>query len=461
MKQGTGEGTTLTGGNGYAEAAAQAPTEWKDPPRWLPPTFHALAYRDYALLLIGQLSNSLSLWMDIVARGALVVAMTGSAVHLGLIAMVRGVPGLVLAPFAGVLADRIDRRILMLVSKAVSLVITTGFVAIILTDNLVLWHVYVTAILRSFASAFDQPARHALLPALVPPKLLVNAIALNTGSMQVCRILSASVAGFLIAIWAVAFGFGEHDTRAYGGVYLVGAISYIVAVTVTYLMKVPMGGRVARTKDSWFTTFKEGFRFTLHRPVILGILALYGVLSLFGMPFNQVFVPWLALEVMEVGPAGMGMLMATSGIGSLAGAIVLATYGERLRHRGMIILIGLVIMGLALAGLGLSSVLPVLTVMGVMVAVLPSLMVILVGLGQAAMTTLKNAILLEVTPNELRGRVFSIQSLDRGFSLLGGAMGGFTIALLGGPFAAAVFGILMIVSTVGVGAKASALRKYN
>ena len=275
------------------------------------------------------------------------------------------------------------------------------------------------------------------------------------------HLLGIFSAGFLIAIWAVAFGFGEHDTRAYGGVYLVGAISYIVAVTVTYLMKVPMGGRVARTKDSWFTTFKEGFRFTLHRPVILGILALYGVLSLFGMPFNQVFVPWLALEVMEVGPAGMGMLMATSGIGSLAGAIVLATYGERLRHRGMIILIGLVIMGLALAGLGLSSVLPVLTVMGVMVAVLPSLMVILVGLGQAAMTTLKNAILLEVTPNELRGRVFSIQSLDRGFSLLGGAMGGFTIALLGGPCAAAVFGILVIVSTVGVGAKASALRKYN
>ena len=445
-----------------ADAAQAAPeVVWKEPPSWLPPTFHALAYRNYALLLIGQLSNSLSLWMDIVARGALVVAMTGSAVHLGLIATVRGVPGLVLGPFAGVLADRVDRRILMLISKGTSLVVTTGFVAIILTGSLELWHVYVTAILRSLASAFDQPARHALLPAMVPPKLLVNAVALNTGSMQVFRILSASVAGFLIAIWAVAFGFDEHDTRAYGGVYLLGAISYIVAVTATYLMKVPIGGRVARTTDSWLTTFKEGFRFAMHRPVILGILALYGVLSLFGMPFNQVFVPWLALEVMEVGPAGMGLLMATSGIGSLAGAIVLATYGARLRNRGMIILIGLVVMGIALTGLGLTSVLPVVTVMGVMVAVIPSLMVVLVGLGQTAMTTLKNAILLEVTPNELRGRVFSIQSLDRGFTLLGGAMGGFTIALIGGPFAVAVFGILMVVGTIGVGAKASALRKFD
>lgn len=436
-------------------------TDWKDPPQWLPPTFHALAYRDYVLLWLGQISNSLSMWMDLVARPALVVAMTGSAVQLGLIALVRGLPMTVLAPFAGVLADRIDRRILMLISKLASLVITTGFSALILTGNVELWHVYVTAILRSLAMAFDQPARQALLPTLVPPNLLVNAVALNMGSMQVVRILSATVAGFLIAGWAFAFGFGEDDTRAFGGVYLLGAITYIIAVVCTYILKVPPEGQVARTEDSWFTSMAEGFRFAWRQPVILGILALFGVQSLFGMSLNQVFVPWLALEVMDVGHAGMGLLLAASGIGALVGSLVLATYGARLRHRGLIILGGLAVMGLAVAGLGVTSVLPVVTVMGVMIAVLPSIMIIFAGLGQAAMTTLKNAVLLEVTPNELRGRVFSIQSLDRAFSTLGGALGGFTIALVGGPMAVTVFGVLLLVSTIGVGAKTSALRKYD
>ncbi|MDA0988815.1 MAG: MFS transporter [Chloroflexi bacterium] len=461
MRQRVGEDTAPGQGNGHVEAVLQAPTEWREPPSWLPPTFHALAYRNYALLLLGQLSNSLSMWMDLVARPALVVAMTGSAVQLGLIALVRGLPMTILGPFAGVLADRVDRRILMLVSKVSSLVITTGFSVLILTGNVELWHVYVTAILRSLAMAFDQPARQALLPTLVPPKLLVNAVALNMGSMQAVRILSATVAGFLIAFWAYAFGFGEADARAFGGVYLIGAISYVVAVTCTYLLKVPTEGRVARTRDSWSTSMAEGFRFAWSRPVILGILALFGVLSLFGMPYNQVFVPWLALEVMDVGPAGMGLLMAASGIGALAGSLALATVGARLRHRGLLILGALVVMGLALAGLGLTSVLPTTAVFGLMVAFLPSLMVIIVGFGQAAVTTLKNTVLLEVTPNELRGRVFSIQSLDRAFSTMGSAFGGFTIALIGGPMAVAIFGVLLTAGTIGVGAKFVGLRKLD
>ncbi|MBI2855911.1 MAG: MFS transporter, partial [Chloroflexi bacterium] len=346
-------------------------------------------------------------------------------------------------------------------SKGTSLVLNAAFAVLIVTGNVEMWHVYVTAILKSLANAFDGPARQALLPAMVPPKLLVNAVALNTGSMQVTRILSATVAGLFITFWAFLFGFGDGDARAFGGVYLLGAISYIVAVTCTYLLKVPMEGRVVRTTDSWLNSLVEGFRFAWHRPVILGILVLFAVFSLFGMSTNQVFVPWLALEVMDTGPAGMGLLLAMSGIGSLAGALVLSTIGARLGHRGMIILAGQVVMGLALAGLGVTSVLPVVVVMGMMLAIVPSIMIILVGLGQTTMQTLRTAVLMEVTPNELRGRIFSLMSLDRGFTTLGGAAGGFTIAAIGGPVAVAAFGILLIASTVGIAAALPALRKIN
>jgi MFS family permease len=442
--------------------AADAPeVEWKEPPSWLPPTFHSLAYKDYLLLFIGQISNSLAMWMDLVARPALVLFMTGSAVQLGAISLVRGVPMMFLGPFAGVVSDRFDRRVVMLVSKALSMAVNIVFAVIIVTGNLELWHVYATAILRSLLMAFDGPARQALLPSLVPQKLLLNAIALNTGSMQIVRIFSASIAGFLIALWAWAFGFGDKDPQSFGGVYILAAATYVVAVASTYMIKVPMGGRVERTQDTWLAGLTQGFKFAGQSPVILGLLVLFAVQSLFGMPFLQVFVPWLAIEVMEIGPEGMGLLIAASGFGSLGGAMVIATMGSRIRHRGVLIIGGLAIYGLALAGLGLTSALPLVGILGLAVPVLPFVMIIIVGIGQTTLMTLRTAVLMELTPNELRGRVFSLMMLDRGFSTVGSGVGGFAIAAIGGPITVAIYGGLCAIGAVVVGVLLPSLRKVD
>src|SRR3990172_2456364 len=129
-------------------SATDSAIVWQEPPRWLPATLHSLAYKNYFLLLVGQISNSLAQWMDMVARPILVIAITGSAVQLGLVTLVRGGPMLFLGPIAGILADRVDRRLMMLVAKVLNLVVCVGFAAIILTGQMQLWHVYVTAILR-------------------------------------------------------------------------------------------------------------------------------------------------------------------------------------------------------------------------------------------------------------------------------------------------------------------------
>ncbi|MDO8749573.1 MAG: MFS transporter [Dehalococcoidia bacterium] len=441
--------------------ATASSVAWKEPPSWLPAALHSLAYRDYLLLVIGQISNSLAQWMDMVARPILVIAITGSAVQLGLVTLVRGVPMLFLGPVAGILADRMDRRILMLIAKVLNLVVCVGFAAIILAGQLQLWHVYVTAILRSLLMAFDQPARQALLPSMVPPRLLANAVALNMGSMQVTRIISASVAGLMIAFWAITFGFEGADARAFGGVYLAVAIVSIIAVVATYVMRVPPGGRVVRTEDSWVTSFVQGIRFAWHSPVILGILILLAVQSAFGMPYLQVFVPWLAIKVMDLGAAGAGLLIAASGVGALAGAVVVAAIGHRLRRRGIIIIVGLTLYGVAIAALGLTSALPLVAVMGLTLPVLPLAMIVLVGIGQTAIMSMKNIVLLESTPNELRGRVMSFQSLDRGFTTVGGGLGGFAIALMGGPFALALFGALCAFWAIVVGVFSPGLRKHD
>ncbi len=441
--------------------AADSSVTWREPPKWLPNMLHSLAYRNYLLLLIGQISNSLSLWMDLVARPILVIAITGSAVQLGLITMVRGIPMMVLGPIAGLLADRMDRRILMLISKVGGLIVNVGFAALIISGQMQMWHVYVTAILRSVLNAFDQPARQALLPALVPPRLLMNAVALNQGTMQVTRIISASAAGVLITFWTVAFGFGDADPRAFGGVYLAIALVSIIAVVATLMLHVPQGGQVERTADSWVTSFVQGFRFAWHNPVILGVLILFAVQSTFGLPYLQVFVPWLAIKVMGMGPEGAGLLIAVSGVGSLVGAGMIAARGHLLRRRGLIMIVGLALFGAALAALGLTSALPPVSIMGQTLPLLPLVMISLVGIGQTVIMAMNNMLLLESTPNELRGRVMSFQSLDRGFTTVGSGAGGFAIALIGGPLALALFGALCAIGAISAGVFSPGLRKHD
>ena len=391
----------------------------------------------------------------------LVVALTGSAVQLGLISLARGVPMMFLGPIGGLVSDRFDRRVVMLFSKSLSMAVNTLFAVIMITGNLELWHIYATAILRSLLMAFDGPARQALLPSLLPPNLLLNGIALNTGSMQIVRILSASVAGFFIAFWALAFGFEVDDARSFGGVYIITAAAYVAAVAVTYMIKVPLAGRVEQARDTWVAGLIHGFRFAWRSPVIFGLLVLFAVQSLFGMPYLQVFVPWLALQVMDIGAEGVGVLLAISGIGSLAGALGLATIGSKLRYRGLLIIGGLAIYGLALAGLGLTSVLPPVAILGLTVPVLPVIMIIIVGVGQTAMMTLRTGVLMEITPNELRGRIMSLMTLDRGFSTLGSGAGGLAISLMGGPIALAVYGVLCATGAILVGILLPAVRKID
>ena len=395
------------------------------------------------------------------ARPVLVVALTGSAVQLGLISLARGVPMMFLGPIGGLVSDRFDRRVVMLFSKSLSMAVNTLFAVIMITGNLELWHIYATAILRSLLMAFDGPARQALLPSLLPPNLLLNGIALNTGSMQIVRILSASVAGFFIAFWALAFGFEVDDARSFGGVYIITAAAYVAAVAVTYMIKVPLAGRVEQARDTWVAGLIHGFRFAWHSPVIFGLLVLFAVQSLFGMPYLQVFVPWLALQVMDIGAEGVGVLLAISGIGSLAGALGLATIGSKLRYRGLLIIGGLAIYGLALAGLGLTSVLPPVAILGLTVPVLPVIMIIIVGVGQTAMMTLRTGVLMEITPNELRGRIMRLMTLDRGFSTLGSGAGGLAISLMGGPIALAVYGVLCATGAILVGIILPAVRKID
>ncbi|MBM2825976.1 MAG: transporter [Dehalococcoidia bacterium] len=428
--------------------------EWKTPPRWLPSTLHSLAYANFLFLWLAQITNSLSLWMEQVARPVLVLMVTGSGVQLGLVVAARGLPQLFLSPVAGVVADRFDRRKVILVSKSLGMVVNFAFAIVIITGQLELWHIYASSILRSMLNAFDNPARQALIPNLVPPNLLVNAIAVNSGSMQLVRILAASIAGFSIAFVGI------------GGTFLIIALVSVVAVVFTYMMQVPHWGRVSRRQESWIGSMIDGFRYALKEKAIFAILVLLTFQSIFGQPYLQIFVPLIALQFMDfsflgefgVEPnkaheVGLGLLLAASGFGALLGSLIVATIGERLRHRGFIVIGGLTLYGLAVTALGLSS------LTGLMI--LPFLFVSIVGVGQTLLLTVKNAILMELTPNDMRGRVFAIQSLDRGLSTIGASGGGFLAAAVGAPIGLAIYGAAVAVGAIWVGIFMPALRRVD
>ncbi|MBI4497914.1 MAG: MFS transporter [Chloroflexi bacterium] len=438
---------------------AAAPTAaedavWKAPPAWLPPTLHALAYRDFLLLWLAQLSNSLALWMEQVARPILVLVFTGSSVHLGLVVAARGLPQLFMGPLAGVVADRIDRRVVLLTTKTLGTTVYFIFALLILAESLELWHIYVTAVIKSMLNAFDGPARHALVPNLVPPRLLVNAVAINTGSMQLIRVGAASIAGFAIALIGM------------GGTFLIIAVCSAVAVTLTYLMRVPAWARLGRSGASWGRSLLDGLAFAWREKAIFAILVLLAFHSMFGTPYLSVFVPLLAFQFLDFSflgafglegrkaqEVGLGLFLSASSGGALLGALLIATIGSRLRRRGLIILAGLTLYGTAIAAVALSSLSGVVA--------LPFLFVGAVGVGQSLLLPVKNAIILDLTPNEIRGRVMSLQSLDRGLTTLGSSGGGFLAAAIGAPFGMALYGAAVAVAAVGVGLLLPALRRVD
>ena len=189
--------------------------------------FASLGYRNYLYLWLAQVTHSGALWLEMVARPLLVLDMTGSAVHLGLVMAVRTVPSMAFGPVAGVVADSFNRRTVMLATKAIVFGFSALFLLLMVADWLELWHVYLFTFLRGATMAFDQPARRAIIPSMVPRHLVTNAMALSSGSVQVMRIGGTAGAGLLIAFWDIPAAFAAIS------------VCYAAAVVLTWQLRTP------------------------------------------------------------------------------------------------------------------------------------------------------------------------------------------------------------------------------
>ena len=389
--------------------------------------FAALAYRDYLLLWLGQATHALALWMENIARPLLVLEMSDNdAAQLGAVIAVRTVPTLVLGLWAGVVADWFDRQKVLLITKVASFLTSAAFALLLVSGHMELWHIYVLVFLRGSVQAFDQPARSSLIPSIVPARMVTSAMALLSSTQNLMRIFGAAGAGVSVAIIGLE------------GTFILIAALYVGGVIATFLMRVAAHERpTERGAQAMLAGMLEGLKYSRERPEIRGVLLVALVHFSFGIVYMQVFAPLFAVDVLDIGSGGLGLLLSFTGVGALTAALVIAQNPPS--RIGLVIPLGVSGMGLVLVAFSAVTYLG-----GTTALILALFLMMMVGVFQTTFMSLSRSLLVQAAPDELRGRVLSLISLDRAAMAGGAAAGGFLAAAIGVQPAQIVFGSVCV-----------------
>ncbi len=420
------------------DAAATAPERAAKPVRSLPThpmanrlarRFPAFGYRDYRLYWVGQLVSISGRWMQTVAQAWLVVdVLDATPFQLSLITGIQFAPILLFGLFAGVVADRVPKRNLLIATQVAMAALASILAVLVATGTVALWHVFLLALGLGIANAFDMPARHAFVSEMVDRSAVMNAVALNSAVFNSGRIIGPAIAGVLLAAFGPAICF------------TINALSFIAVIVALVRMRIrpvarpPTGSPLAR--------LREGLGYVRATPDILRPILLVGTIGVFGMNFN-VWLPLLTRESFAAGATTFGLLYAAMGIGSLSGALVLAAFGES-PNRARMYLTGL-ILGAAELALAFAAAVPV----GIALA-----MVCLAGVGFATTSTTAtaNTIVQTTASDELRGRVMAVYStVFAGTIPFGALFAGAIAGRFGAPTSVALGGAVVAAGAVTIG----------
>ncbi len=379
----------------------------------LPAGLRALRHRDFRLFWLGQLVSLVGTWMQSVAQSWLVLKLSDSPLKLGLIGTFQFAPVLLLSVVGGALADRLPKRRMLLLTQTVLCLQALVITALVWSGWVRYWHVAVLALVLGCANVVDMPTRQAFVAEIVGRGDLINAVALNSAAFNGARIVGPAVAGLLIGRFGLTPAF------------LLNALSFLVVIAALALVRHP-GAPRPRAGTTVAQEVREGLRYALRAPRIALMLALVLVVSLCVFNFG-VFVPLFARDVLGLGAAGFGFLMAALGVGAVSGALSLAALGGRQTPLRAIFLAG----GLAcVALLGLAATREVHAAL---------VLLFLTGYFSIVFIASCNTTLQLAAPDELRGRVMSLHTLMFGGafpvgSFLTGAVAegfGLPVALLG------------------------------
>ena len=272
----------------------------------------ALGHRNYQLFFSGQSISLIGTWMTRIATSWLVYRLTGSALLLGVVGFAGQIPSFLLAPFAGVLVDRWNRHRLLIATQVLALLQSLALAILTLTGVVQIWHVIALSVVQGLINAFDMPARQAFVVEMVAKREdLPNAIALNSSMVNAARLLGPSIGGVIIA------AVGE------GWCFMLDAISYLAVIASLLAMKITPRLTKEIKEAKMLRQMQEGWKYASGFAPIRKVLLLLALVSLVGMPYT-VLMPVFANEILHGGPNTLGLLMAASGVGALAGALLLA-----------------------------------------------------------------------------------------------------------------------------------------
>ncbi len=397
--------------------------------------FGSMAHREFRKYFYSVLWQSSGFGMQFLVIGWLILELTDSSSQLGLVIFLFGIPNLALMPFAGIAADRMDRRKLLIVAQAAIALFIAVLATLTMADRVTIWQVYLTAIALGAIQGFMMPASIAIVADLVDRGDILNADALNSAVFNGARILAPPAAGVVLE----TAGMGE-------ALYLTATCFALGAALMWTMQKVPSHGSVSDTNV--LGNLVDGLRFTVRTPVVFSVIGISMAFGLFGAAHFQI-LPAFAKEVLGLDAAGAGLLLAAAGAGSLVGNLALGSLGNS-GHKSSLLLGSIILFGIALLLFAWSSWYPV-----------SLLFMFFVGMGFAGFISVGTTVLQLSTPPAMRGRVVSMWLISASLHYLGALPLSVAADLYSWPIAIAAGALLMLAVVVWLGLMKPTIRRMQ
>ena len=379
----------------------------------------ALHYRDFRVLWTGAFTSSIGTWMQKVAQNWLVLTLTGSAsaFYLGLDTFLGEVPILLFTLIGGVVADRRDRRQLLLMSQIVQMAAALMLAALVYWGSVRVWHILTLSVLTGMAQAFGGPAYQSLFPTLVEKQHIPNAIALNSIQFNLARVIGPLIAGATLAAFGMAACFGLNG---------VSFLAVVVAVLSLHIRHMP-----AATGSRMHEELRSGLSYVRRQPALVGLIVLAFATTYLGNPLLT-FLPLFASDIFGGGVGQYTRLMAYAGAGAVTGALVVAWLG-RFRHMGLTLLVVQMAFGAVVILFAITR-----------VAWLSGVLLYAGGACMVMVFAMLASLVQLIAPDELRGRVVSIYMVAfRGGMPLGSLVAGYAATSMSAPTVLTINGALL------------------
>lgn len=380
--------------------------------------FKAFQYRDFRLMWIGACTSSIGTWMQIAAQSWLIYRLSHSTFLLGLDQFLGGIPIFLFSLIGGVVADRVERRRILLGSQYVQMASAGLLTILVATGTVHVWHILCLSCVSGFAQAFGGPAYSALIPTLVEKEDMPNAIALNSIQFNVAVVLGPALAGQILGKIGETWCFG---------VNAVSFLAPIISLSIITTRFLPQ-----KTTESMLDSLKEGIKFVRRQHSMEALIFLAFFMTFLSMPMRT-YIPVFVKDIFHRGPETFGNMLSLMGIGSICGSLGIAGLGNA-KRKGRIALAALVCLGIGIFGFALSRSLP-----------WSGAMLVLTGASMMAVFANVTSVVQLITTNEMRGRVMSVYNFAfRGGMPMGNLLSGWLVPMFTAPVVLRVNGMLLV-----------------